>query len=85
MPHLDKLLLKIDDAVKKSSKEPKQRKGIRFEIVCKTFLENDTQYKDIYKNVELTKPGTVGIDLVATEYNGSRVGIQCKHEKNPYR
>ena len=80
MPHLDKLLLKIDDAVKKS-KEPKQRKGIRFEIVCKTFLENDTQYKDIYKNVELTTPGTVGIDLVAIEYNGSRVGIQCKHEK----
>lgn len=78
MPHLDKLLVRVDEAVQ-NSHQILQNKGIRFESICKTFLENDVQYNSIFKKIEKTKPGAMGIDLIATEHNGAKTGIQCKH------
>ena len=58
--------------------------GTSFENMTKNFFASDKHYKDRFKSVKLwaeyeDRDGRdIGIDLVATEWNGDLCAIQCK-------
>jgi len=63
-------------------------KGHAFEQLCLRYLQEEPQYKTLYKQVEryvdwavqhnLVIQRDIGIDLVATTYNGEQHAVQCK-------
>ena len=81
MPSQD--LSKVLNHIRGTSKNEAQ-KGTRFEKLMAAFFKNDSRYKGQYEYVWTwqeypdRKHRDLGIDLVAKEYNGDLVAIQCK-------
>ena len=85
--HSKKTFDDILDQIRRESKN-KVELGNKFEKITKSFLETDIQYRKRFEKVELWNeweyndgPDT-GIDLMATQRDGSWCAIQCKCYKD---
>ncbi len=79
---LEKIRKETDDETEKGSSVHKTQRGNKFERLMLHYFKNDSIYKNEFKDVKLWydwfHEQDTGIDLVAEQYDGKLVGIQCK-------
>ena len=80
---VDRKIDTFDDVLESLPIEPNAR-GSEFEKICKWFLSNSPEYKNLRNRVWLwdewpDRPGPdIGIDIVAETPDGKLWAIQCK-------